>query len=299
MSPREDIPRTRREAVARLAERYRDWVAEGRSRDDIRRDIDLAFDVPAHLADEYQVNDRAWNRFMGDVIRHAKTLNGPRSNPARSRYVVLDDDGRVLGEGEFETLDEAEDWYFEEHGGRGHLELDDGRRRRRANPSKVKKAARLVVRKERTGSQLIEVVVTGPDKAAEAAVRLIGARAYEVFLIMYLDTRNKVFAYEELTQNSIAEVTVDTASVVRNAVLAGAQGMITAHQHPSGSLEPSDPDRQLWRRLRDQADLMQIRLLDNLVITKDGYFSEGEMAATEWRRAGIDPSVVDEWRKRR
>lgn len=118
--------------------------------------------------------------------------------------------------------------------------------------------------------------VQSPRDAAEGARRLIGDRAYEVFLAMYLDTRNRVIGYDEFTEGSLSAVSVATNSVVRNALLVGALGIITAHQHPSGHLEPSPDDLTLWERLRRQCELMQIQLLDNLIVTQDGYYSEME-----------------------
>ena len=144
------------------------------------------------------------------------------------------------------------------------------------------KPRKMTVKWERTGAKLPPLKVRDPRSAAYAAAKLIGDNAYEVFLVMYLNSDNCVIGYEELTEDSLAGVSVNTASLVRNALLAGAFGIITAHQHPSGSLTPSRDDQVLWKRLRQQAELMQIPVLDNLIVTEDGYYTEQEEVESSW-----------------
>lgn len=144
-------------------------------------------------------------------------------------------------------------------------------------PASCGKPSRLVVKRERSGAKLPAIPrVSGPVDVVKAVRALIADRAYEVFLVLYLNTKNCVFAYEELTEDSVAAVSVNSASLVRNALLSGAVGIITAHQHPSGSLDPSDEDRALWRQLREQCKLMGILLLDNAIVTEDGYYFESQ-----------------------
>lgn len=118
-----------------------------------------------------------------------------------------------------------------------------------------------------------------PTDAVLAARKVIGDRAYEIFLVLYVNTKNCVFAYEEFTEGSMSGVTVHTSTIVRNAVLTGARAIITFHQHPSGDPAPSDDDFQLWNKLRRQAEVMDLVVLDNFVVTGDpfdGYYSESE-----------------------
>ena len=64
--------------------------------------------------------------------------------------------------------------------------------------------------------------------------------------------------------------------IVRNALLCNATGVIIAHNHPSGSLEPSAEDVQSTKRIKDALKLFDITLSDHLVITLDGYRSMRE-----------------------
>jgi DNA repair protein RadC len=99
----------------------------------------------------------------------------------------------------------------------------------------------------------------------------------EVYIAIFLNMRNKVVGYTEFTSGSISSVEVHPAGIFQAALLAGAAGMVTVHNHPSGDPSPSNDDRALWRRLRDAGDLMGIPVIDNLVIGDGGrYFSEFE-----------------------
>lgn len=124
--------------------------------------------------------------------------------------------------------------------------------------------------------------ISNPMAAAKAVSKLIGDRAYEVFVVLYLDARNRVFAWEELTEGNLTGVTVVTSSLIRNALLAGAVAIITVHQHPSGNLQPSPEDNLLWEKIRIQARLMDITVHDNLIVTREGFFAETERETMYW-----------------
>lgn len=102
----------------------------------------------------------------------------------------------------------------------------------------------------------------------------------EVYIAIFLNVRNKVVGYTEFTSGSISGVEVHPSGIFQAALLSGAAGMVTVHNHPSGDPSPSADDRALWRRLRDAGDLMGIPVVDNLVIGDRGrYFSEYEESA--------------------
>ncbi|MDP2607259.1 MAG: JAB domain-containing protein [Deltaproteobacteria bacterium] len=118
--------------------------------------------------------------------------------------------------------------------------------------------------------------INTPSAVIGAAQKVIGDNAYETFLVLYLNNQNNVFAYEEFTDGGLSSVTVHPSTVIRNAVIIGARAIITVHQHPSGINTPSDDDLRLWKKLKEQADFMDLALLDNFIITDSGYYSEME-----------------------
>jgi DNA repair protein RadC len=89
---------------------------------------------------------------------------------------------------------------------------------------------------------------------------------YEVFAVLFLDTRHRPIACEELFRGSIDGAAVHPREVVRRALALNAAAVILAHNHPSGVAEPSEADRLITRRLQDALALVEVRVLDHLVI---------------------------------
>lgn len=139
------------------------------------------------------------------------------------------------------------------------LELED-------NPRKF--ASKLVVKRQRGQLEAVGPVNT-PRDAARAVDALIGDRAYEYLVALYLDARNHVFAYDEFTSGAQTKVYVEPAAIGRDALLVGALGVITAHQHPSGDVTPSHEDSRLWSRLTSILELLGLKALDHLVTARE------------------------------
>ena len=89
---------------------------------------------------------------------------------------------------------------------------------------------------------------------------------HEVFACLFLDTRHRVIAFEELFHGTIDGATVYPRVVAEKALRHGAAALIAAHNHPSGVCEPSLADQAITRRLKDALALLDIRLLDHFVI---------------------------------
>ena len=89
---------------------------------------------------------------------------------------------------------------------------------------------------------------------------------YEVFACLFLDNRYRVIAFEELFRGSIDSTNVHPREVVRRCLTHNAAAVIFAHNHPSGSSEPSQADRTITIRLREALGLIEVRVLDHVVI---------------------------------
>ena len=89
---------------------------------------------------------------------------------------------------------------------------------------------------------------------------------HEVFVCLFLDTRHRVIAFEELFHGTIDGATVYPRVVAEKALKHGAAALIVAHNHPSGVCEPSLADQAITRRLKEALALLDIRLLDHFVI---------------------------------
>lgn len=94
----------------------------------------------------------------------------------------------------------------------------------------------------------------------------IGAYPYEVFVCLFLDTRHRVIACEELFRGSIDGASVHPREVVRRCLAHNAAAVIFAHNHPSGVAEPSQADRDITGELKRALALIAVRVLDHFIV---------------------------------
>lgn len=105
-----------------------------------------------------------------------------------------------------------------------------------------------------------------PEATRQYLKCVLRDRPHEVFACLFLDTRHRVIAFEELFHGTIDGATVYPRVVAEKALHHGAAAVIAAHNHPSGVAEPSLADQAITRRLREALALLDIRLLDHFVI---------------------------------
>ncbi|HMK07191.1 MAG TPA: JAB domain-containing protein, partial [Flavobacterium sp.] len=91
--------------------------------------------------------------------------------------------------------------------------------------------------------------------------------------IIYLNNANKVISKSQLSKGGITGTLVDVRLVFKTAIEIGAVGIILSHNHPSGTLQPSEPDKQITRKLKAAGENLDIKILDHLIITESSYFS--------------------------
>jgi DNA repair protein RadC len=92
----------------------------------------------------------------------------------------------------------------------------------------------------------------------------------ESFWALHLDVRNRIIDVDKVATGDLTGVQVHPREVFRAALLTGASSIVFAHNHPSGDPSPSRQDEYLTRRLKDVGDLVGVRVLDHIVIGRDG-----------------------------
>jgi len=102
---------------------------------------------------------------------------------------------------------------------------------------------------------------------------LIGELSHEEFWIVYLNNSNKVLKKIQLSKGGIIGTLVDVRLVLKAALQIGAVGLILTHNHPSGSLIPSQADKKITQKLKIASETIDIKVLDHLIITEKAYFS--------------------------
>ena len=106
-----------------------------------------------------------------------------------------------------------------------------------------------------------------PAVACEFFRNKLGHLEREVFAAVFLDTRHRLIEYVELFQGTIDGAEVHPREVVRQALRCNAAAVIVAHNHPSGTTDPSAADRAVTARLKQALALVDIRLLDHVIVS--------------------------------
>lgn len=94
----------------------------------------------------------------------------------------------------------------------------------------------------------------------------------EVFTVIYLDSSHGIIDTEVVAEGTVNVNTVYPREIVKRALQRNAAALVVAHNHPSGSIKPSEQDRSLTRILCLICSMMQVRLLDHIIIG-DTHFS--------------------------
>ncbi len=102
---------------------------------------------------------------------------------------------------------------------------------------------------------------------------------YEECWVVYLTGSNRIIEQRRISQGGLQATVVDARLVVKRALELLAAQMILIHNHPSGAEEPSTDDRMLTDKIVQAAALFDIRVLDHLIISREGDYS--------FRRAGL------------
>jgi DNA repair protein RadC len=95
----------------------------------------------------------------------------------------------------------------------------------------------------------------------------------EEFVIIYLNRANRVLGYYKAFTGGLASVVCDTKLILAVALKSMASGIILAHNHPSGSLEPSEQDKSLTRRVKAACRNLDVELLDHLILGANGGYT--------------------------
>jgi DNA repair protein RadC len=95
----------------------------------------------------------------------------------------------------------------------------------------------------------------------------------EDFIIVCLNTAREVLGWVKGAAGGLDGAAVDVRVVFAIALQTASSAIILAHNHPSGSLKPSQEDMALTKRLQHAGELLQIPVLDHVILTKDGAFS--------------------------
>jgi DNA repair protein RadC len=128
---------------------------------------------------------------------------------------------------------------------------------------------------------LAEALESGNSFNSPAAVKqylqlLLMHKAHESFLVLFLDVKNRLICAEELFRGTLSQASVYPREVVKAALGHNAASVMLAHNHPSGTMEPSSADLSLTNTLKQALDLVDIRVLDHFIVAGSQVYSFAE-----------------------
>lgn len=133
---------------------------------------------------------------------------------------------------------------------------------RQADDALIANALRVLEQRARYG----DTVMSSPSDVKNYLRLRLGGLEHEVFGALFLDAKNAVIEFEEMFRGTLTQTSVYAREVVKRALQQNAAAVIFAHNHPSGSSEPSRADELLTQTLKSALALIDVRVLDHIVV---------------------------------
>ncbi len=127
-------------------------------------------------------------------------------------------------------------------------------------------------RRQATATLDKDIINTSNDIARFLQLKLQDHRR-EVFAVLFLNRANKVNHFEIVSEGGITGTVADPKIILRIALEQNAVNLILCHNHPSGSLRPSRADEQLTAKIKEAASYLDIKVLDHIIVSEEGYYS--------------------------
>jgi DNA repair protein RadC len=128
-------------------------------------------------------------------------------------------------------------------------------------------------RRRQAALSLEKPVVKSSRDIANYLQALLRDLPHEVFAVAYLNQANRINHFEIVSKGGITGTVADPRVILKKAILEDAVSIILCHNHPSGCLQPSRPDVDLTKKIKDAAKLLDIFLFDHIIVSENGYFS--------------------------
>ena len=128
-------------------------------------------------------------------------------------------------------------------------------------------------RRRQAASSLEKPVISSSGDVARYLQSLLRDHRHEVFAVLFLNRANKINHFEVVSEGGITGTVADPRIILKKALEEDAVSLILCHNHPSGSLRPSRADEELTLKIKEAAKFFDIKVLDHLIVSEEGYFS--------------------------
>jgi len=109
-------------------------------------------------------------------------------------------------------------------------------------------------------------VFDSPQAVKDFLTLHFAGQPHESFAVLYLDAQHALIAFEELFRGTLTQTSVYPREVMKRALAHDASSIVVAHNHPSGSVDPSRADELLTSTLRSAMTMMDVRLVDHIIV---------------------------------
>ncbi len=128
-------------------------------------------------------------------------------------------------------------------------------------------------KRRRLENALVVPKITCSKDAFEILNPIIGDLSHEEFWVLHLNNNHKIIAKQLISKGGVTSTAVDVRIIFKKSLETLATAMVLGHNHPSGKLNPSPADKQITQKIKNAANLIDIKVLDHLIITQKAYFS--------------------------
>lgn len=96
---------------------------------------------------------------------------------------------------------------------------------------------------------------------------------HETMYAVFLNRKNRIVGIEEIGKGDITSCLIDQKKLYAAALIAKCCGVVLLHNHPSQNLSPSDPDKLITKKVKENLEKFTINLIDHIIVGDEGYFS--------------------------
>ncbi len=159
-----------------------------------------------------------------------------------------------------------------------HASADDLKRIKGLGPAKRAELVAVLELARRALSEQLKArqVFDSPDALKHYLQLHLSTRSYEVFAVLFLDAGTCLLSMEELFRGTLTQTSVYPREVVLRALHHQAAAVVLAHNHPSGSVRPSQADEAMTQTLKAALALIDVRVLDHVIVAPGLAFSMAE-----------------------
>lgn len=134
-------------------------------------------------------------------------------------------------------------------------------------------AAMELARRRKEENVSNEISIKSSKDAYQVVQTFLSDLPHEEFWILSLNRNNKVKSKTLISRGGVSGTVVDSRIIFKQAIEELASGIILAHNHPSGNIQPSSEDIKITRKIKEAGELLDIRLIDHIIVGEKNYYS--------------------------